>query len=47
MGRDDRHALGVNGKAFAQHEFGRGLLMDRLERLLQEAISLYPQKGSS
>jgi colanic acid biosynthesis glycosyl transferase WcaI len=47
MGRDDRHALGVNGRTFAQREFGRGLLMDRLERLLQEAISLYPKKGAS
>jgi colanic acid biosynthesis glycosyl transferase WcaI len=47
MGRDDRHALGVNGQTFAQREFGRGLLMDRLERLLQEAISLYPKKGAS
>ena len=40
--RDDQlHQLGSNGRAFAQREFGRGLLMDRLEVLLHEAADLY------
>lgn len=47
MGRDERDALGVNGRDFAQREFGRDSLMDRLESLLQEAISLYAKKRSS
>jgi glycosyltransferase involved in cell wall biosynthesis len=38
-----RHQLGANGRAFAQHEFGRGLLMDRLEELLHEAVDIYKQ----
>jgi len=41
MRADQRHQLGVNGRAFAQQEFGRGLLMDRLEVLLCEAVDLY------
>jgi glycosyltransferase involved in cell wall biosynthesis len=41
MSVDRRHQLGVNGRAFAQKEFGRDLLMDRLEALLSEAVSLY------
>jgi glycosyltransferase involved in cell wall biosynthesis len=35
-----RHQLGANGRAFAQKEFGRGLLMDRLEELLHEAADI-------
>lgn len=38
---DQRHQLGLNGRAFAQKEFGRSLLMDRLEGLLREAADLY------
>ena len=38
-----RHQLGANGRAFAQQEFGRGLLMDRLEELLHEAVDIYKQ----
>ena len=38
---DQRHQLGANGRAFAQEEFGRNLLMDRLEGLLREAVDLY------
>lgn len=41
MSVDQRHQLGVNGRAFAQKEFGRSLLMDRLEVLLREAADLY------
>lgn len=40
---DQRHQLGVNGRAFAQKEFGRSLLMDRLECLLREAADLYKE----
>ncbi len=41
MSPDQRHQLGVNGRSFAQKEFSRDLLIDRLEVLLSEAISLY------
>lgn len=43
MRADQRHQLGANGRAFAQKEFGRGLLMDRLEVLLYEAVDMYTQ----
>ncbi len=43
MSADQRHQLGVNGRAFAQREFGRDLLMDRLEALLSEAVALYKE----
>jgi colanic acid biosynthesis glycosyl transferase WcaI len=41
MCADQRHRLGANGLEYAQKEFGRGLLMDRLELLLLEAADLY------
>jgi colanic acid biosynthesis glycosyl transferase WcaI len=44
MSADQRHQLGVNGRVFAQKEFGRSLLMDRLEALMHEAVSLYKQE---
>jgi len=44
MSADQRHQLGVNGRAYAQKEFGRSLLMDRLEILMLEAVSLYRQE---
>lgn len=43
MSVDQRHQLGVNGRAYAQKEFGRGLLMDRLEALLRDAVGLYKE----
>lgn len=43
MTADQRLQLGENGRAFAQKEFGRGLLMDRLEVMLHEAAGLYKQ----
>jgi len=44
MGAVQRHQLGVNGRAFAKKEFGRSLLIDRLETLLLEAFLLYRQE---
>ena len=41
MSADQKHQFGVNGRAFAQREFDRSLLMDRLEALLHESVSLY------
>lgn len=38
---DQRRQLGANGRAYAQEEFGRTLLMDRLEGLLHEAVDLH------
>lgn len=43
MSADQRHQLGMNGRAYAQKEFERGSLMDRLEALLREAVDLYKQ----
>ena len=43
MSVDQRKQLGVNGRDFAQKEFGRGLLMDQLEVLLHEAVELHRQ----
>jgi len=46
MGAEQRQQLGANGRAFAQREFGRTLLMDRLEDLLREATELHqPRAG--
>lgn len=39
MTPDERLQLGQNGKQYAQKEFGRTQLMDRLEALLNEAIT--------
>ena len=39
MNFDERHQLGHNGRQYGQQEFGRGLLMDRLEGLLREAVA--------
>ena len=41
MRADERHQLGANGRAYAQKEFMRELLMDRLEMLLHESVDLY------
>jgi colanic acid biosynthesis glycosyl transferase WcaI len=43
MSVDQRKQLGVNGRDYAQKEFGRGLLMDQLEVLLHEAVDLHRQ----
>lgn len=43
MRADQRHQLGVNGRAFAEKEFGRALLMGRLETLLREAVDLHKE----
>lgn len=43
MSLEQRTQLGVNGRDFAQKEFGRGLLMDQLEVLLHEAVDLHRQ----
>jgi glycosyltransferase involved in cell wall biosynthesis len=40
---DQRKQLGVNGRDFALKEFSRGLLMDKLEVLLHEAVDLQRQ----
>jgi colanic acid biosynthesis glycosyl transferase WcaI len=40
---EQRHQLGLQGRAYAQQEFGRDLLVGRLDELLREAVSLYRQ----
>lgn len=39
MTRDERYELGQNGRKYAEREFGRVQLMDRLENLLSEAVT--------
>lgn len=43
MNVDQRKQLGVNGRDYAQKEFGRGFLMDQLEVSLHEAVDLHRQ----
>jgi colanic acid biosynthesis glycosyl transferase WcaI len=43
MSPEKRQQLGLNGCKFAQREFGRGLLMNRLDALLREAVDLYKE----
>ncbi len=47
MSTEKRHKLGLNGRSYAQKEFGRDVLIDRLEALLSEAASLYRQNWLS
>ncbi len=48
MSPEQRTKLGVNGRNYAQKEFGRGLLMDQLEVLLHESVVLHRQiKGAT
>jgi glycosyltransferase involved in cell wall biosynthesis len=44
MSVDQRKQLGLNGRDFSRKEFGRGLLMDQLGLLLNEAVDLH-KKG--
>ncbi len=45
MPPDERKQLGLNGQRFAQQEFGRSKLMDRLEALLIEAVTISKAKS--
>ena len=47
MSVEERRKLGFNGRAYAQKEFSRDALIDRLEDLLREAVVLHRQKFSS
>lgn len=40
-----RREIGLNGRKYAQQEFGRTQLMDRLEELLSEAVIIYKGKA--
>jgi glycosyltransferase involved in cell wall biosynthesis len=47
MPLEERNQLGINGRKYAQREFGRARLMDRMEAFLDEAITIrkeYPRK---
>jgi colanic acid biosynthesis glycosyl transferase WcaI len=45
MAPEERKQLGLNGLKFAQQEFGRPQLMDRLEVLLAEAVTIKKAKA--
>lgn len=45
MTPDQRKQLGLNGQKYAQQEFGRSQLMDRLEALLGEAVNIKKTQG--
>jgi glycosyltransferase involved in cell wall biosynthesis len=40
MTPEQRKQLGQNGQKYAQQEFGRSQLMDRLEAILEEAVNI-------
>jgi len=42
----ERQAMGRNGREYAGSEFDRGMLMDRLEQLLEEAVRLRGRSSS-
>lgn len=44
MSLDGRHQLGANGRAFAQTEFDRTMLIDRLDAWLHEAAQQHGEK---
>lgn len=46
MTPEDRQAMGRNGRKYAQNEFDRDMLMDRLEQMLQEAVRFQSRKAS-
>lgn len=46
MSLEERQMMGACGRAFAQREFDRDMLMDRLEEYLGEAIELQRSKGA-
>lgn len=45
MPATERKQLGLNGQNYAQQEFGRAQLMDRLEALLAEAVTISKAKA--
>lgn len=45
MAPQERKQLGLNGLKYAQQEFGRAQLMDRLEALLAEAVAISKAKS--
>ncbi len=40
MTLEERRQLGMNGRRYAEHEFGRTQLIDRLETMLEEAVQI-------
>jgi colanic acid biosynthesis glycosyl transferase WcaI len=40
MPLEERRQLGINGRRYAEHEFGRTQLIDRLETMLAEAVQI-------
>lgn len=47
MRPEDRKVMGASGRRFAQREFDRTMLMDRLEHMLAEAVHLHGNGASS
>lgn len=45
MSPEERRQLGLNGRQYAEKEFGRTQLMDRLEALLNEAVNSTNARG--
>lgn len=45
MPPEERNGLGINGRKYAQREFARTQLMDRLEALLAEAVAIRSAKA--
>lgn len=47
MSPGERAAMGARGRAFAENEFDRNTLMDRLEQHLADAVRLHSRKGAT
>ena len=45
MTPEDRKQLGLNGRKYAEQEFRRAELMDRLDALIHEAVNIYKAKS--
>ena len=46
LSREERVAMGSRGRQFAQREFGRDMLMNRLEQMLKESIEMHKKQSA-
>ncbi len=47
MSRGERAAMGSRGREFARREFGREMLMNKLERMLKESIEMHKEQSAA
>ena len=46
MSREERATMGSRGREFARREFGREMLMNRLEHMLKESIEMHKEQSA-